>query len=182
MYRLAEARRKRERQEAEERACVEAAWKERTARWMEKTGGELRSEKPPKSFYATRQRYAAVASEIARKLREEHRTKLIASSASRGGGVRDHRHQREEGMTEEEEAADKRHPRQRETTQNKSNLHYKHSRGEGKVPARRNKKPNTEAPVVPTQKEQQQPTGPSKEERKLSGLQAKLAALRAKMK
>ncbi|KAF8291446.1 hypothetical protein TcYC6_0127000 [Trypanosoma cruzi] len=183
MYRLAEARRQRERQEAEERGCVEAAWKERTARWMEKTGGELRNEKPPKSFYATRQRYAAVASEIARKQREEHRTKRAASLTSGGCGMRNHRHQKEEELAaEEEEAPEKRHPRQRGTTRNNSNLHYKHSRGEGNVPVRREKKPNTEAPVAATQKEKQQPTGPSKEERKLSGLQAKLAALRAKMK
>ncbi|RNF26575.1 uncharacterized protein Tco025E_01345 [Trypanosoma conorhini] len=195
MYRLAEARRQRERQEAEERACLEAAWKEFTARWMEKTGGELRRGKAPKSFYATRRRYGEVASEIARRLREEHRRKRAAYSPREANATQGHRCQREEARWQQRggeaevvastaavEPAVNRRPQERDPSRSKSNLHYKRPRGVGDVSVKREKKQKTEDTVVTTQKEPQQPTGPSKEERKLSGLQAKLAALRAKMK
>ncbi|RNF03149.1 hypothetical protein TraAM80_06007 [Trypanosoma rangeli] len=195
MYRLAEARRQRERQEAEERACLETAWKESTARWMQKTGGELRRGKPPKSFYATRQRYGEVASEIARRLREEHQRKRAAYSTREGNGTKGRRYQREEegqqqrerepgvvAVTAEVESAANRRPQERELNRNKSNLHYKRPRDTGDVSGKNEKKQKREVSVEATQKEHQQPTGPSKEERKLSGLQAMLAALRAKMK
>ncbi|KEG08403.1 hypothetical protein DQ04_07271030 [Trypanosoma grayi] len=192
-YRLAEAKRRREREEAEEQAQLEAFWQKHTERWRAKTGGELQKKKPPKSFYATRQRYSEVAAAIAKRLREEYYNKNPAGHHRRHVErcqQQPHRQQRgEEGGEEARTAgdtADDAYP-QRAAGGAKDNQHYKHPRGKGVIPARDVKRRKTEGPVAQPKKQEQQqepqqPAGPSKEERKLSVLQAKLAALRAKMK
>ncbi|KAH9582154.1 hypothetical protein LSM04_006486 [Trypanosoma melophagium] len=194
-YRLAEARRKQQERERAEAAQRTAYLKYCTEKWLAKTGGELTAGRAPKSFYATRQRYAAVAAEIARKLREEHKSKQWNSNGQTGGNCNYHHREEEEQEKEENvrlsttENADwneGRRPRMAENT--KSNQHYKHPRGKGVFSAKGAKKPRTESngsntnTTTAEKKDEEKPPAPSKEERKLSGLQAKLAALRAKMK
>lgn len=166
-YRLAEARRQRERQEAEERAQWEASWKERTERWMQKTGGELRKGKAPRSFYATRQRYGAIAAEIAKRLREEHCRKHAAPSRGQNGAAMN-RHGEEEKKEEVKRSEDE-----------------KKLRGAGVAADETKRKRHRTEPAAappPPQQPPPQPDAALKRERKLSGLQARLAALRAKMK
>ncbi|ORC92923.1 uncharacterized protein TM35_000022490 [Trypanosoma theileri] len=201
-HRLAEARRRQQQAEQEAEEAREAHWRHCTEKWLAKTGGVLPAGRGPKSFYATRQRYAAVAAEIARKLREEHRSKHYTQNGEAAGKNYHYAQQgREEageggGMalstTENVEGNEERRPRMGENT--KSNQHYKHPRSKGAFSSAKGaKKPRTESTNKNTttttnnttaekKKEPEKPPAPSKEERKLSGLQAKLAALRAKMK
>jgi RNA recognition motif-containing protein len=172
-FALAEARRKRER---EENAEVEAQQK-RTEELIERWNNmpcTITKDKPPKSFYHNKQRYASVASQIAKQGREQHRqaygnSTMPPSSRLLPGRVKPA--SRVIGFGDEEEQL-----KRSEATV----ADGKRSRKDFGKDKRRPKqeKPKAE-PVPPPPPEPPQPT---KEEKKLSGLQARLAALREKMK
>lgn len=143
---VATDKRKREREEREEEES-RAAKAAEVIRFWESQPTTICKERPPKSFYHSKQKYAAVASAIARQCRESHRR-------TRGevGTVDVHR---DTGKT--------------------------NNKQEGPKGARR--QVTKAAPtVVPQPVAIEEPPKPTKEERKLTGLQAKLAALREKMK
>nr|CCC93831.1 conserved hypothetical protein [Trypanosoma congolense IL3000] len=175
-YRLAEARRQRERQEAEERQQREEFCREKTEKWLARTGGELPKGKPPKSFYASRQRYAEIAAEIAKNCREEHKNKRLQWTRTPHTSAED---------CVSGGAAQVVPPGGWPSGSPKYNQRSKRKGGAADFFANGVKRRKTEHAAVPPKETRQEepikPPPPTKEERKMSGLQAKLAALRAKI-
>lgn len=174
--RYAQARRKRESEELQEKEDEEALWTSVRLR-LEKSGavGEISATpKRLRSFYYNKQRYASVASEIAARCKE-------AYIAANGGPRQTYRSQPgRQGAFSQPTRADAQPPG---SVNNNSNG-KKHadlqvastsSNGprDGAVTA---SKKREAAPATPAP-----PPAPSKSERKLSGLQAKLALLKEKL-
>ncbi|KAG5464080.1 hypothetical protein LSCM1_00260 [Leishmania martiniquensis] len=160
-YRYAEARRKREREEAEEKQQQEAFWAASRQRFLARTnGGELPKHKTPKDFYASKRKYARIAAEIALMSRKAHAAARADAmlverprgTASHSGAAAAGEPPRAAAGSGAAHASGKRAPQPKAT--------------KSKAPA---------AISLP-------PPEPTKEERKLSGLQAKLAALKEKLK
>ncbi|GET93325.1 hypothetical protein, conserved [Leishmania tarentolae] len=171
-FRYAEARRKREREEAEEKERLEAFWAASRQRFLDRTnGGELPKNKAPKDFYASKRKYARIAAEIAQMAREAH--------ASSRGGAAYAEHPRgaahtaasfsgaDGGTKSTHSAASK----DQATSGGDANAARKPA---SRLTAAKSKAPAAAPPALPPE--------PTKEERKLSGLQAKLAALKEKLK
>ncbi|KAG8343513.1 hypothetical protein ERJ75_000985200 [Trypanosoma vivax] len=161
-YRLAEARRRREREEETARQEQEAYQRRKTELCLSAPSGELRPHKTPKSFYAVRQRYAEVAAAIAKKCRAEHKSRQGPSTAMERA----------------------RHPRYDEKLQGcdapQMNQATRAMPSEDFVLSSSSKTAKTKRP--PMLVVESPSPGLTKEERKLFGLQARLAALRAKIK
>ncbi|CBZ26099.1 conserved hypothetical protein [Leishmania mexicana MHOM/GT/2001/U1103] len=188
-FRYAEARRKRERAEAEEKEQLEAFWAASRQRFLDRTnGGELPKNKIPKDFYASKRKYARIAAEIAQMSRNAH-------AAARGGAAyaehpRGAAHAAPPfsgadcGTNSAYRAASKDHgtsgggaaaacePPRTTAGGGDANAAKKCA---SRLTAAKSQAPAVAPPPPP-------PPGPTKEERKLSGLQAKLAALKEKLK
>ncbi|EAN78110.1 uncharacterized protein TEOVI_000526500 [Trypanosoma equiperdum] len=184
-YRLAESRRRREHLESEEKQQREELLRRKTERWLAKTGGELPKGRPPKPFFASRQRYAEVASEIAKKSREEHRAKRLQGRMQQTVGGPSRRWARESLI--DKATSGPVQPGVSFSNYLRSSSHCEHEGGSTDPNSRVLKRQKTERAGNPAmkpvqQQETPQTVGPTREERKLSGLKAKLEALRAKMK
>lgn len=188
-YRYAEATRKREREEAEEKQNLESFWASHREHFLKHTnGGELPTKKPPKSFYATRQRYASIAAEIAAKCRAAHKAGFMPSqrlppAADNHKSHAEHSHRyafiqpparlMESSSVEPPTAA---------TAQSSGEKDMKPATVAAPtnqkkfVKGKPSRKAKPEIPVTPPP-----PPQPTKEERKLSVLQAKLVALKNKI-
>lgn len=196
-FQYAEARRKREREEATAKAELDTFWADVKQRFEQRSGGELPPKKFGRSFYAGRQKYARIAADIAQASRARHAagnssapaawggddglhitsyhrgaaisTPAIASSSSLAGKTPDPTAaaaENEGGMSPMQ-----RLPRNGAAGRGGARG-TKYSRGNAKSTAAAVAAPPPPPPPPP----------PTKEERKLSGLQAKLAALKEKMK
>lgn len=155
-FAIAEARRKREREETEREEAVEKRAEELRERWSNQPN-TITKEKPPKSFFYNKQRYASVASQIAKQCRERHRQAYGNSLMPPSTQILP-----DNG------------------TSNEADTKFNRKKDLGKDKRRpRREKPVAEPAAPPPPPEPPQPT---KEEKKLSGLQARLAALREKMK
>lgn len=185
-FRYAEARRKREREEAEEKEQLAAFWDAARQRFLDRTnGGELPKTKPPKDFYASKRKYARIASEIAQTSRTAH-------AAAAGGGA-GHHHDYARGAAHATSSSSYAHTdagaavvRDHDGATGAAAVS---APGVGPSPKKRGpraaaagagkpKAPAAAAALPPPPP----PPEPTKEERKLSGLQAKLAALKEKLK
>ncbi|CAG9583780.1 conserved hypothetical protein [Leishmania major strain Friedlin] len=173
-FRYAEARRKREREEAEEKAQLEAFWAAARQRFLDRTnGGELPRNKIPKDFYAAKRKYARIAAEIAQVSRNAH--------AAAGGDAAYAEHPRgaahaapffsgaDCGTNSAPRATSKNHATSGGGDANAA------KKCASTLTAAKSKALAAVPPPPP-------PPEPTKEERKLSGLQAKLAALKEKLK
>lgn len=156
-FTLAEAKRKREREEQEADDARKQRVEQLLERWNAK-GDTITKDLPPKSFYHSRQRYAKVAAEIAAKSREQNKQKFGLS------------HMPPSTHVSAQLAQSARHEATTPAGASRRSQLKRHK-------PERTKKPETPVePVAPPP-----PPQPTKEERKLTGLQAKLAALREKM-
>nr|CAJ2481867.1 unnamed protein product [Leishmania braziliensis] len=188
-FRYAEARRKREREEAEEKEQLEAFWAASRQRFLDRTnGGELPKNKAPKDFYASKRKYARIAAEIAQMSRNVH--------AAAGGDVYAEHPRGATRTPASFSGADCRtNSTQRAASRDQSTLDggfaatgepRRTTAGGGAVKAAKKRAPRptasrSKAPVA-APPPPPPPPEPTKEERKLSGLQAKLAALKEKLK
>ncbi|KPI87010.1 hypothetical protein ABL78_3922 [Leptomonas seymouri] len=194
-FRYAEARRKREREEAEEKEQLEAYWAASKQRFLDRTnGGELPKDKPPKDFYASKRKYARIAAVIAQTFRNQ--SGAAHCGAERGDGRGNYNRGAAHVTTTSfgegkkgvcEHSASSAAPAAVEGAAGADS----HHQAKGASPASRphkqagNKRPpraaaaKAKAPAAPPPPP---PSEPTKEERKLSGLQAKLAALKEKLK
>lgn len=171
-FALAEAKRKREREEEQE----EESRRQRAQELLEKWAAQpetITKEKPPRPFYGGKQKYSRVASEIAAKCREAAKARK-ASSSGYGFPTRSNRYTAEPGTATSE-------PVQSSSNQQTSAAPESTAKPLDRRGPRKNvRREAVAAPVAPPQPPP--PPQPTKEERKLTGLQAKLAALREKMK
>lgn len=185
-FRYAEARRKREREEAEEKEELEAHWAASTQRFLDRTnGGELSKAKPPKNFYASKQKYARIAAEVA----QTFRNKSGAAHGSGHGGAARPEHSRggaahptsSPAHGNEEQKDSGRGEGVDPTAASAADARPHAFAGKKRPPrAAAAAKAKAKAPTAPPPPPP--PPEPTKEERKLSGLQAKLAALKEKLK
>jgi hypothetical protein len=191
-FRYAEARRKREREEAEEKEQLDAFWAASKQRFLDRTnGGELPQGKLPKDFYASKRKYARIAAEIAQTFRNQSCGFGGAAAANSGSGAGRVDHARAAAY-EATNAASSSYEEKGPNTSSvdpptasvaaDTNLpHAAHPHAGKKRPQRSAAaaKAKAKAPAAP---QPPPPPEPTKEERKLSGLQAKLAALKEKLK
>ncbi|KPA80234.1 hypothetical protein ABB37_05204 [Leptomonas pyrrhocoris] len=202
-FRYAEARRKREREEVEEKEQLAAYWDAARQRFLDRTnGGELPKAKPPKDFYASKRKYARIAAEIAQTFRHQsgaahggagagvgrgdyprgaaHATTTTSSSFGEGGEKFSGEHSAN-GVdpTAMEGAAGANSQHQHHHAHGASSASRTFAQA-GKKRAPRAAAAKAKAPAAPPPPPP--PPEPTKEERKLSGLQAKLAALKEKLK
>ncbi|KAG5490126.1 hypothetical protein JKF63_00245 [Porcisia hertigi] len=183
-FRYAEARRKREREEAEEKEKLEAFWASSKQRFLERTnGGELSVKKAPKDFYASKRKYARIAAEIAQVSRN---ARAAANGSTRHAG---HVHDAAYGTSSSAAATDMSCAYPAASTDHAApsvaaaaaGEKKRATAGSGSANAAK-KRPPRPAAAKPQAPPAAPPPGPTKEERKLSGLQAKLAALKEKLK
>eukprot|EP00796_Vickermania_ingenoplastis_P005168 gene5168-3716_t len=177
-YRYAQARQKREREEAAEVEAREAFW-EGVRRRLEEKGrcGEIAS--PPRRlrpFYFEKQKYATVASEIAARCREAFKARHPSSSHYRpqqhNQSIRDAKGA-SPLMTGETSSGLPKKPIGQQTRQ----LSEKKKEG----PRANKTAKGAPAPPRPVPVAKPSASEPSKTERKLTGLQAKLALLKQKL-
>ncbi|EPY30065.1 hypothetical protein AGDE_09630 [Angomonas deanei] len=193
-FRYAEARRKREREDEEAEKQQKEFEEESRKRFLARTNGGVLTvkdgKKPPKSFYVLKQKYANIASEIAQKSREAH-------VVYQRDGVRPEKKPRYQRPVEEEAeetpagerlntylrppAVADTEPKPHDEAQKSghagrpTNDKYKNSHKSKKPHGKKVvKEKEVVAPPPP-------PPQPTKEERKLTGLQAKIEALKLKM-
>ncbi|CUG93396.1 Hypothetical protein, putative [Bodo saltans] len=170
-FALAEARRKREREEREAEETLEKRAEELRERWNS-LPDTITKEKPPKSFFHNKQRYATVASQIAKQSREKHRQAY--GNSVMPPSTKNMNHYFPEDAENNRKAA-----AAAAATSAAPGGDSKFARKKEFLKDKRKPKPVPEpaAPAPPPE-----PPQPTKEEKKLSGLQARLAALREKMK
>ncbi|KAG5465556.1 hypothetical protein CUR178_00261 [Leishmania enriettii] len=186
-FRYAEARRKREREEAEEKEQLEAFWAASRQRFLARTnGGELPKNKTPKDFYASKRKYARIAAEIAQMSRNEHvaaRAGAVYVEHPRGtahaapffSGADRGEYGGRSSASKNQVASDSGAAMAGEP--------HRTTAGSGAAHAAEKRAPQPKAAKskAPAATPLPHPE-PTKEERKLSGLQAKLAALKEKLK
>lgn len=182
-FRYAQARQKREREEENEKMERETFW-ENFRRRLEEKGhnGEISpAPKRLRSFYYEKQKYAAVASEIAAKFRAAHQAQHPSSRPPWAAVPRESNQMKEPSLAQSSPSsasvavgapssptAEVRPPQ----TKGKS-------RGPPSKAQAGSPKPTAESTIPHNPPEPQEP---SKAERKLTGLQAKLALLKQKLK
>ncbi|KAK7199969.1 hypothetical protein NESM_000045400 [Novymonas esmeraldas] len=192
-FRYAEARRKREREEAEAQEQLDAFWAASRQRFLDRTnGGELPKNKAPKDFYASKRKYAKIAAEIALTSRRAHAGVAMGS----GAGYMDHPNGAAHAVSSaavddcaagSSDASPAGHQAASSSAAAVSGGPHRAAGGNAAAAAGASKKrapraaaaKSTPAPVAAPPPP---PPEPTKEERKLSGLQAKLAALKEKLK
>lgn len=186
---IAEARRKRERAEEtekEEREAWAQAVKERALRMT--NGGELRRSKvPKKTLFSVKPKYGVVASELAKKFRDAHRQQRQGAATS---GAFSHSATAAAAGAPSSAADDStgdtagRKPGKEKLSERRAKTRappHKPPRKGVKPTARKDGK-DSQTAAPPSVAPPPSPPPPSKEEKKLSGLQARLAALKAKLK
>jgi hypothetical protein len=174
-FALAEAKRKREREEETEAEERQQRAELLLAKWAAQPE-TITKEKPPRPFYGAKQKYGRIASEIAAKSREEAKLRK-SQMAGRFGG--------EAGAPRRFGATPVTGGAAVSALQSSSSAIEGNSQPVGgAAPTRASFRGKKAAkPVEPaTPPPPPEPPQPTKEERKLTGLQAKLAALREKMK
>lgn len=175
-FRYAQAKQKREREEAQEVEERQAFW-ESFRRRLEAKGctGEISPQpKRLRSFYYEKQKYARVASEIAAKCRAAH--------ASHHGVPQRHMHHSQapppSSSTTDTPETEAPHPAEklpkRDTRKGEKGFPPKGKKA-------RQEKSSGGGDTAPPPTPAEQPAEPSKAERKLSGLQAKLNLLKQKL-
>lgn len=171
-FRYAEARRKREREEAEEKEQLDAYWAETRQRFLDRTnGGELPKDRPPKNFYASKQKYARIAAEIAQTFRRQ-------SGAAHGSAGHDTAAAASSFFEEGDQFSSIDPTSVGGAAPTVSASRPPAYAGKKRPPRAAGAKTKASAAPPPPPP----PPEPTKEERKLSGLQAKLAALKEKLK
>lgn len=172
-FKIVEANRKREREERD----AEELRKQRAESFLAKCLAQdnITKDKPPRPFYHSKLKYSRIASEIAQKCRQEHENKNGPLQA-RSTAYPTERQQADAAAAASSTAA-----QNADATGAAQRSNSKWA-GKGGNAAHRQKPKGEKKEVVPEPPKVVVPPPPTKEERKLSGLQAKLAALKEKLK
>lgn len=173
-FALAETRRKREREEREAEETLAKRAEELIERWNNQPD-TITKEKPPKSFYHNKQRYATVASQIAKQSRDKH--KGIVGNSVMPPSTKYMNHYFPEDADNSKKVAAAAAAAAAAAGKPAGDSKFAKKKEFGKDKRRPKPAPEPAAPAPPPE-----PPQPTKEEKKLSGLQARLAALREKMK